>query len=166
MVREMVTDCGVSPWASHPQEPGCKCLLSARLLGWLLAIKSRCFSKLASYFLSSCKSPELVLYPQLIVWLIWFGPSNMDLGGFGGLCLEQVTETMWFSPRDDVRSGYTSTKALHFNVHVLNNSFLWALQDSSDFPCDAKNLITCKRNIICQCLTLKRRIDGGSFCSV
>lgn len=72
---------------------------------------------------------------------------SLKAGTGGGLYLEHVTKTMWFSPRDDVRWGYTSTKALHFSAHLL-----WALQDSSDFPPDTKNLITCERNIICQCI--------------
>lgn len=58
---EIVVDYGVSSWESY--------LPKAKLCGWLLAVKSLCFSKLVSYFLSSSKSPEVVLYSQQIVGL-------------------------------------------------------------------------------------------------
>lgn len=125
MLREIVIDYGVSSWESY--------LPKARLWGWLLAVQSLCFSKLIPYFLSSSKSPEVVLYPQQIVGLIsllgnppwiWVALKGWDwwraLAGRGhwdhvvlpkGWCQMGL-----YICKGDVRWGCKSTEAFDFNA--------------------------------------------------
>lgn len=163
MLREIVIDYGVSSWESY--------LPKARLWGWLLAVQSLCFSKLIPYFLSSSKSPEVVLYPQQIVGLIsllgnppwiWVALKGWDwwraLAGRGHWDHVVLTKG-WcqmglYICRGDVRWCCKSTEAFDFNA-ICWVTFLWVLQNSSDFPSDTENLIMCKRNMLCQCISLE-----------
>lgn len=82
MLREIFIDYGVSSSESY--------LPKAKPWGWLLAIKSLCFSKLISYFLSSSTSLEVALYPwQMVGFIMTPGLSSMDLSVFEGLGLEK-----------------------------------------------------------------------------